>query len=63
MSLSHYDKVELDVKYLDMQVQLLTTANDILLQEEQKLQDAAERAASTTDEDDFKLHSPDYHDN
>ena len=53
MSLSHYDKVELDVKYLDMQVQLLTAANDILLQEEQKLQDAAERAASTTDEDDF----------
>ena len=52
-SLSHYDKVKLDVKYLDMQVQLLTAAKDIILQEEQKLQDDAERATTTSDEDDL----------
>ena len=53
MSLSHHDRVELDVKFLDMQVQLLTAAKDILLQEEQKLQDDAERATTTSDEDDL----------
>ena len=42
--LSHQERVELDLKFLDMQVQLLTAAKDILLrQEEQKLQEDAER--------------------
>ena len=53
MSLSHYDRVELDLKCMDMQVQLLTAANDIILQEEHKLQDDAVRATTSTDEDDL----------
>ena len=53
MSLSHYDRVELDLKCMDMQVQLLTAANDIILQEEHKLQDDAVRATTSTYEDDL----------
>ena len=53
MSLSHYDRVELDLKCMDMQVQLLTAANDIILQEEHKLQDDAVRATTSNDEDDL----------